>query len=89
MSRPREIPTIADYAHHNELAAQVWWEENRYDMEHPAEPDYDEDDWGRHHVFVTDDGIVPRCDICDGPQRVEGDNWNGETGNHISCEENE
>jgi len=41
----------------------------------------------RHPVFVTDDGIVPTCDLCDGPQRVEGDDWNGETGNHFSCEE--
>jgi hypothetical protein len=32
---PYEIPTIADYAHHNEDAARIWWEENRYDMEHP------------------------------------------------------
>lgn len=41
----------------------------------------------RHEVFVTDDGIIPTCDLCDGPQRVEGDDWNGETGNHRSCEE--
>jgi len=41
----------------------------------------------RHEVFVTDDGIVPTCDLCGGPQRIEGDNWNGDTGNHYSCEE--
>lgn len=40
-----------------------------------------------HDVFVTDDGIVPTCDLCAGPQRTEGDDWNGETGNHRSCEE--
>lgn len=40
-----------------------------------------------HDVFVTDEGIVPFCDLCDGPQFAEGDNWNSETGNHYSCEE--
>ena len=44
-------------------------------------------DWIIHPVFVTDDGIIPICDICGGPQRVEGDYWNGDTGNHYSCEE--
>ena len=39
----RDIPTIADYAHWNEDAPRVWWEENRYDMEHPSEPDEDFD----------------------------------------------
>lgn len=38
-------------------------------------------------VFITDDGIVPRCDICGGPQLVVGDDWNGETGAHYSCED--
>lgn len=38
-------------------------------------------------VFVTDDGIVPRCDICDKAQLVVGDDWNGETGSHHSCED--
>lgn len=39
-----------------------------------------------HPVFVTDDGIVPTCDHCSGPQLAEGDDWNGETGCHKSCE---
>jgi hypothetical protein len=38
-------------------------------------------------LFVTDDGIVPTCDICDEPQSATGDDWNGDTGNHRSCEE--
>lgn len=42
-----------------------------------------------HAVFVNEEGIVPRCDVCNGPQRVEGDDWNGETGNHHSCEMHE
>lgn len=40
-----------------------------------------------HEVFVTDEGIVPTCDLCSEAQRAEGDDWNGETGNHHSCEE--
>jgi len=36
---PRDIPSVSDYAHHNEMAEQVWWLENRYDMEHYDEPD--------------------------------------------------
>ncbi len=46
-----------------------------------------EDTIMNHEVFVTDDGIVPTCDLCDGPQYVEGDDWNGDTGNHFSCED--
>ena len=40
-------------------------------------------------VFVNDDGVIPRCDICNGPQLRVGDDWNGDTGNHRSCEERE
>lgn len=34
--------------------------------------------------------ILPTCDICNEPWEDggEGEDWNGETGNHISCEEN-
>ncbi len=42
-----------------------------------------------------DEAIEPHCDLCgrhmeaNGPYRLYADNdWNGETGNHISCEEN-
>ncbi len=38
-------------------------------------------------VFITDDGVIPACDLCEGPQYAEGDDWNGETGSHKSCEE--
>jgi hypothetical protein len=40
-------------------------------------------------VFITDEGIVPRCDICDLPQLAAGDDWNGDTGSHKSCEKQE
>jgi hypothetical protein len=40
------------------------------------------------------DEVEPRCDICEEPEwcgkdmcPVCSNNWNGETGNHISCEE--
>jgi hypothetical protein len=32
------------------------------------------------------DEVQPRCDICRNPQWLEGDDWNGDTGNHLSCE---
>lgn len=35
----RNIPAVSDYAHYGEEASMVWYEENRYDMEHPAEDD--------------------------------------------------
>lgn len=39
--RPRrrgdDIPPVSDYAHWNEDAERVWYEENRYDMEHADE----------------------------------------------------
>lgn len=32
-------------------------------------------------------GIRPRCDICEQhPEDAPPDDWNGETGNHRSCE---
>ena len=31
--------------------------------------------------------VTPRCDICNWPENHEGESdWNGETGNHVSCE---
>lgn len=38
-------------------------------------------------AFINDDGVVPTCDLCGSYQSVEGDDWNGDTGNHHSCEE--
>lgn len=40
-------------------------------------------------MFITDDEIVVTCDICGKPQWTVGDDWNGETGNHLSCEKNQ
>ena len=68
-----------DYGHAREQATDAF----------PEEPIVKITEVDRHEVFVNDDGFVPICDICFGPQRVEGDDWNGETGNHYSCEENE
>ncbi len=41
---------------------------------------YDRDNWADF------DNVQPLCDICDLPQEREGDDWNGDTGNHFSCE---
>lgn len=35
--------------------------------------------------IVSVDGVHPRCDTCGKAQQPE-DDWNGETGNHLSCE---
>lgn len=35
--RGDNIPSISDYAHWNEDAARIWYEENKYDMEHADE----------------------------------------------------
>ena len=44
--RGDDIPPISAYAHWNEDAERVWYEENRYDMEHWDEPvESDDDDW--------------------------------------------
>jgi hypothetical protein len=36
--------------------------------------------------YADFDEVQPCCDICNMPQYREGDDWNGETGNHKSCE---
>jgi len=41
---------------------------------------------GKHEVVVLDNMLIPACDLCEGPQYTEGDDWNGDTGNHRSCE---
>ena len=37
----------------------------------------------------NDDDVTPRCDICNEywEDGGEGEDWNGETGNHKSCEQ--
>lgn len=43
--RGDDIPPISDYAHWNEDAYAMWYEENKYDMEHADEIiEEDEDD---------------------------------------------
>lgn len=42
--RGDDIPPVSDYAHWNEDAQLMWYQENRYDMEHAGEP-LDDDDW--------------------------------------------
>jgi len=41
----RGIPSVADYAHWGEEAEQVWYAENRYDMENPPENEPEDDGW--------------------------------------------
>jgi hypothetical protein len=51
--RGDNIPTIADYSHWNEDAARMWWEENKYDMQHPDE--IISDDWDGPDDFDGED----------------------------------
>lgn len=46
--RGDDIPSVSDYAHWNEDAERIWYEENRYDMEHADEIIEEEEDrdWG-------------------------------------------
>jgi hypothetical protein len=43
--RGDDIPPVSAYAHWNEDAERVWYEENRYDMEHADEIIEEEDDY--------------------------------------------
>jgi hypothetical protein len=40
----RGIPSVSDYSHWNEDAELMWYQENRYDMMHGTEYDYEDDD---------------------------------------------
>lgn len=39
-------------------------------------------------ILGPDVEVTPRCDFCDEPfeDGGEGEDWNGDTGNHLSCE---
>jgi hypothetical protein len=55
--RGDDIPPISDYAHWNEEAERMWYEENRYDMEHwdePVEDDYNPD-WEDDEEDIEDE----------------------------------
>lgn len=43
--RGENIPPVSDYAHWNEDAQRIWYEENKYDMEHADEWIDDPDDY--------------------------------------------
>ena len=45
MPRNIDIPSISDYSHWGEEAAAVWYAENKYDMDHYDDPNYDNDDF--------------------------------------------
>jgi hypothetical protein len=35
---------------------------------------------------LLDGGIIPQCDVCGGPQETVGNDWNGDSGSHYSCQ---
>lgn len=54
MTYTNGIPPVSDYSHWNEDAQRVWYEENKYDMEHPEVfDDYSMEQYERD--FVPDD----------------------------------
>lgn len=64
----------------------LMWRVQAHDREIDAFAD--ELDDKHHDYFVPDEGgAIPTCDLCHKPQLRVGDDWNGETGNHRSCEE--
>jgi len=75
---------ISDYAHWNEDAPRIWWEEEGRHVPEPCEPDWESavhyDDGPTHDGqsepdvciaegnFSTRDGVIWRCDGCDDSQ---------------------
>lgn len=39
-------------------------------------------------MFMEADPTMPRCDICGDLEEGSDKAWNGETGNHVECEDN-
>lgn len=54
----RGIPSVSDYAHWNEDAHLMWYQENKYDMENGYDGDYDDlyDDYVYHDEEDYEDG---------------------------------
>lgn len=52
--RGDNIPPVSAYAHWNEDAERMWYEENKYDMEHWDEP-IDDDEEGRGNRYYPED----------------------------------
>ena len=55
LRRGDNIPPVSAYAHWNEDAERVWYEENKYDMEHADEIIEDDDDRGSRYDYDGDD----------------------------------
>ena len=45
---------LSDYAHHNEEARRIWWEEEGRHADEPREPDYDRDAYGPADAFAEE-----------------------------------
>jgi hypothetical protein len=54
--RGDNIPPVSDYAHWNEDAQRMWYEENKYDMAHWDEI-VEDDDWedASYYDYTGDD----------------------------------
>jgi hypothetical protein len=62
--RGDDVPPISAYAHWGEEAEQVWWLENKYDMQNAGEPldDPNEEDWEDEEEDDPDDDDDPDLD---------------------------
>jgi hypothetical protein len=69
--RGDNIPPVSDYAHYNEEAEQVWYAENRYDMEHADE--IVEEDWGPDDYEEPEEDEDEAIDPFTSP--VAGERW--------------
>jgi len=83
--RGQDIPPVSDYAHWNEEAQLIWYQENRYDMEHADEYVPDEDDF-----YPAWEEPVSQCSYCreEGmteQECVDGDCWNEVNGETSGC----
>ena len=69
------IPPISDYAHWNEDAALIWYEENKYDMAHPEVFEREYDDYAPDYGY--DEYMDP--DEC----AMDNDHYNATSGRTI------
>lgn len=86
MRRGDNIPPVSDYAHWNEDAQRVWYEENKYDMMYADEIIEDDDDYGRDYEpdpfedwFATEAEARAFAETVDASDRDISE-WKGEWG---------
>lgn len=72
MTESSDAQDCNDFAHHVHEVAKAMAERGQ-----PMNPAW---------ISQADSAVVPVCDICDEPEGEGEADWNGETGNHETCE---